>query len=47
MAMALGTAQAATTAAVKAKDAPTPAYGQRADVRAFAAEVAATAGLTK
>ena len=36
---------AATPAATKARDAATPLYGQRDDVRAFAAEVAAEAGL--
>ena len=43
--LASGSAIAATATVVKPKDAPTPAYGQRSDVRAFAAEVAAETGL--
>ncbi len=45
MLAAVPDAPAATAAATKARDAATPMYGQRADVRAFAAEVAAETGL--
>ncbi|MFO1302726.1 MAG: lytic murein transglycosylase B [Burkholderiales bacterium] len=38
---------AATSASSSASSSPTPAYGHRSDVRAFAAEVAAEAGISR